>query len=155
VSDVVAVLQDGRRRERAQAFFYRMLAGDAEAAGNATTAERLNELLADEQHHVSRLTARLLELGETPTEESATVPLPELVSWEAVARVREEDEVRWYEQALHGLDDDEETLAVLREILSSERHHCEDLAGKWMPAGPSSASGTRGGTPAPTRQEDA
>jgi rubrerythrin len=134
VSDLVGTLRDGRRREREQAFFYRLLAGDAEAAGDEAAAERLNGLLADEQHHVSRLTARLLELGEQPGEESSSLVVPSLGDWESVARVREEDEVRWYEAALHRIED-EHTVAVLREILKSERHHRERLAGKWMPAG--------------------
>lgn len=135
MSDVIDMLREGRRRERAQAFFYRVLAGDAEAVGDAPAAERLNELLADEQHHVSRLTARLLELGERPAEEGTAVDVPHLVSWQPVARIREEDEVRWYEDAVRSVDD-EETAVMLKEILSSERHHRDDLAGKWMPAGP-------------------
>jgi len=135
MSHVIELLQEGRRRERAQAFFYRVLAGDAEAAGDASAAERLNGLLADEQHHVSRLTARLLELGERPTEEGSSVVVPDLVSWQPVARIREEEEVHWYEGAVRSVDD-EETAVMLGEILSSERHHREDLAGKWMPAGP-------------------
>jgi rubrerythrin len=135
VSDLVAMLHDGRRREREQAFFYRILAGDAEDAGDQAAADRLNGLLADEQHHVSRLTARLLELGVRPEEESSSLVVPRLTDWESVARVREEEEVRWYEAALNGLGD-EDTVLVLGEILASERHHWEQLAGKWMPAGP-------------------
>lgn len=138
MSDWIAVLQEGRRRERAQAFFYRALAGDAEAAGDTPGAERLSELLADEQHHVSRLTARLMELGERPSEERDVVDVPDLTSWEPVARVREEGEVRWYEEAIRRIDD-EATVLVLRGILASERHHHRDLAGKWMPAGPGEA----------------
>lgn len=139
MSDLVATLRDGRRREREQAFFYRILAGDAEAAGDQAVADRLNGLLADEQHHVSRLTARLLELGERPTDESSSLVVPSLRDWESVAKVREEDEVRWYEVALRRVED-EDTVAVLREILASERHHREQLAGKWMPAGPGEPS---------------
>lgn len=134
MSALVEVLQDGRRRERAQAFFYRLLAGDAEGSGDAAVAERLNALLADEQHHVSRLTARLLELGEQPTEQTSSLVVPDLADWESVARVREENEVHWYETALRELTD-EKTVAMLREILASERHHRDELAGKWMPAG--------------------
>lgn len=140
MSDLVKVLQDGRRRERAQAFFYRLLAGDAEAAHDTAAAERLNGLLADEQHHVSRLTARLLELGERPTDESSSLVVPSLADWESVARVREEEEVRWYEAAVGSLAD-EETLAMLGEILASERHHRDELTGKWMPAGPAEGPG--------------
>ncbi|MCG6957414.1 MAG: hypothetical protein LJF04_15600 [Gemmatimonadetes bacterium] len=134
MSEMTDLLQEGRRRERAQAFFYRVLAGDAEAVGDAPVAEQLNELLADEQHHVSRLTARLLELGEEPGDEEAPVDVPHLASWQPVARSREEEEVRWYEGAVERVDD-EETSVMLKEILSSERHHRDDLAGKWMPAG--------------------
>jgi rubrerythrin len=132
---LVALLQEGRRREREQAVFYRFLAGDAERAGDRSAAERLNDLLADEQHHVSRITARLLELGETPAESSPAPEVPALDEWEAVARLREQDEVRWYEDAVSRVDD-ETTRAVLEEILESERHHGADLAGKWMPAAP-------------------
>lgn len=133
MSDVTRVLQEGRRRERAQALFYRALAGDAESADRPRDAERLNELLADEQHHVSRLTARLLELGETPDEGPGALPSPALEGWEEEARRREEDEVDWYRDALSRVTD-EETRAILEEILASERHHREELGGKWMPA---------------------
>ncbi len=133
MSETVRVLQEGRRRERAQTGFYRTLAGDAESAGNVEAAERLNELLADEQHHVSRLTARLLEMGETPGEAREAPEVPGLDAWQEVARAREADEVAWYEDAVGRVDDDE-TVAVLREILRSERHHHERLGGKWMPA---------------------
>lgn len=135
MSRLVDLLHEGRRREREQALFYRMLAGDAEVAGNRATAERLNELLADEQHHVSRLTARILELGEAPLEPEVTPDVPELSRWESVARAREEEEVAWYEGALVRVEDTV-TRGVLREILESERHHRSDLAGKWMSATP-------------------
>lgn len=130
------LLREGRRRELAQALFYRFLAADAEAEGDAATAERLNELLADEQHHVSRLTARLLELGERPDDARTPPPaLPPLSEWQEEARRREAEEVAWYEEALESVSDGP-TLAVLREIVASERHHHHDLAGKWMSAGP-------------------
>jgi rubrerythrin len=136
MSQTIFLLQEGRRRELEQALFYRFLSGDAERAGDAAAAERLNELLADEQHHVSRLAARILELGGKP-EGAGTSPraLPALDAWEGEARRREEDEVAWYEDALGGVEDPR-TRSVLREILDSERHHREGLAGKWMPAGP-------------------
>ena len=133
MSDTVRILQEGRRRERVQAGFYRLLAGTAEAAGDDTTAERLNELLADEQHHVSRLTARLLEMAEKPGEGGDVPDVPRLDAWEDAARRREADEVAWYEEAIARVQD-AETAAVLREILASERHHHERLGGKWMPA---------------------
>ena len=131
---LVALLEEGRRREREQALFYRFLAGDAENAGDAAAAERLNDLLADEQHHVSRLTARILELGEKPAGDAVPTPVvPALGEWEAVARPREEDEVRWYTEALQGMGDGP-TRSIFQEILESERHHRDELAGKWMPA---------------------
>jgi D-sedoheptulose 7-phosphate isomerase len=133
MADTVRILQEGRRRERARAGFYRLLAGDAEIAGDGAMAERLNELLADEQHHVSRLTARLLEMGEKPDEARDALEVPGLDGWEAVARGLEADEVAWYERAITKVGD-AETLAILREILASERHHHERLGGKWMPA---------------------
>lgn len=131
----VQLLQDGRSRERAQALFYRFLSGDAELAGDAATAERLNELLADEQHHVSRLTARLLELGEQPGETMERPDAPELTQWEETARAREADEVSWYEAAVNDIEDPV-TRAIFEEILASERHHREQLSGKWMYAAP-------------------
>lgn len=136
MSGVVALLREGRRRELEQALFYRFLSGDAEGAGDAATAERLNDLLADEQHHVSRLTARLLELGEKPGNEPVEAPAtPGLAGWEAVARGREADEVAWYEAAVARVEDPA-TQAILQGILESERQHLDHLAGKWMPAGP-------------------
>jgi rubrerythrin len=129
------LLQEGRHRECGQALFYRVLAGEAELAGDQAAAERLNELLADEQHHVSRLTARILELGGTPLQREVSPDVPELARWEPVARRREETEVAWYEDAL-GRVEDRATRAVLKEILESERHHREELSGKWMSASP-------------------
>jgi len=135
MSTDVALLNEGRRREREQAAFYRFLAGDAELADDTATAERLNELLADEQHHVSRLTARLLEMGESLEEEAGTPEIPPLGDWEDAARGREAEEVAWYETAIRRATD-RDTVAILREILMSERHHHDRLAGKWMPAAP-------------------
>lgn len=142
MSGLVDLLQEGRLREVEQALFYRFLCSEAELAGDTAAAERLNDLLADEQHHVSRLTARILELGAKPREAGAhDAAVPALGAWEAEARRREEGEVRWYEDALRRVDDPE-TALVLRGILDSERHHRERLAGKWMPAGPARAEET-------------
>ena len=136
MSRILTLLQEARRRELEQAHFYRVLSGDAEHAGDAALAERFNELLADEQHHVARLTARILELGGRPQGGDAALrPVPSLDAWEAEARRREEGEVTWYEGALGGVEDPE-TRSILDGILESERHHRETLAGKWMPAGP-------------------
>lgn len=142
MSDALSLLQEGRRRELAQALFYRLLAADAEQGGDGPVAERLYDLLADEQHHVSRLTARILELGGKPADGATGSPLvPPLAEWEGEARRREADEVAWYDAAL-GRADDAHTKAVLREILASERRHLDHLAGKWMPAGPTEGEGS-------------
>lgn len=143
MNGTIALLQEGRRQEVEQALFYRLLTGDADAAGDAAAGESLNGLLADEQHHVSRLSARILELGGRLDEGPAgPVTAPGLDAWEDAARLREEAEIAWYEQALHRVEDPA-TRSVLAEILASERHHRESLAGKWMPAEPT------------TRKEDA
>ena len=133
-TDAPGVLEASRVREKGQTLFYRALAAQAVAAGDDDASERLNDLHADEQHHLSRLTARLLELGGRPRDLSA-VPTPggELEVWEVVARDRELDEVRLYEAA-SGLPLDASTHAVLVEILESERHHAKALRGKWMSA---------------------
>ena len=140
MSAEATLLREGRSRERAQALFYRSLSAEAERVGDASTAERLNELLADEQHHVSRLTARLLEAGEATDDIMQTPDVPALDAWEAAARAREAEEVRWYEDAV-GRVVDPGTRAVLAEILESERHHHESLSGKWMSAAPNDHEG--------------
>lgn len=133
-SDLEAVLQACRQAEREQALFYRSLAAQAEDAGDGALAERLQELHADEQHHLSRLTARLLETGAAPADlagvRARAVPLG---AWETAARRRERDEVERYaillEQQL-----DPTTRALAEEILATERKHAEFLGGKWTPA---------------------
>ncbi len=131
---LVAILAEGRRREKEQTRFYRRLAAEAELQGDERLAERLNQLHADEQHHLSRLTARILELGGTPEEfQGRDADAPEGSAWEEVARSRERAEVEWYREAL-AAEMDPETRALLREILDSEEHHAEELAGKWMSA---------------------
>jgi bacterioferritin (cytochrome b1) len=134
-AEVLGLLEESRAREKRQTLFYRILSAEAEGSGRARDAERLNELHADEQHHLSRLTARVLELGGTPEAlRAAGSPSASLAGWEDVAREREAEEVAWYEEAL-GLEGmDEGTREVLREILESERHHREELGGKWMSA---------------------
>ena len=128
------VLEESRAREKAQTTYYRALAAHAVSGADDEVTERLNDLHADEQHHLSRLTARLLELGHVPSDLSAhSVSGGELDGWEEEAREREAEEVRWYE-AVTGLELDEATLVVLGEILASERHHLRDLRGKWMSA---------------------
>jgi rubrerythrin len=128
------VLEESRAREKAQTAYYRALAAHASTGTDAEVTERLNDLHADEQHHLSRLTARLLELGQVPDDLSAPPTSDgELDGWEDEAREREAEEVRWYEAATQ-LELDEATLVVIGEILVSERHHLRDLRGKWMSA---------------------
>jgi rubrerythrin len=132
--DPVGELQACREAEKAQALFYRALAAAAEARGDEALSERFNELHADEQHHLSRLTARLLELGASPADLSGVrpeVPAPE--AWEPEARRREEEEVRRYQAFLAG-GPEEATAALLREILETETKHAEHLGGKWTRA---------------------
>jgi rubrerythrin len=133
--DLVAALQRAREAEKEQALFYRALAAAAEERGDAALAERFNELHADEQHHLSRLTARLLELEAAPHELSTVPPPFGLEGWEAVAAAREHGEVARYEALLeHGVGMDDHTAALLREILETERHHAAELGGKWTTA---------------------
>jgi len=131
---LIAILGEARAREKEQALFYRGLAASAAEAGLRVETERLNELHADEQHHLSRLTARLLELGATPDDlRRVEAPGSSLEDWEAEARHREGAEVGWYEGQL-GADLDGRTRALFEEILESERKHREQLGGKWMSA---------------------
>ena len=133
MNDILALLREACRREREQTLFYRALVGEAEIAGDVRVAERLNELLADEHHHLARLTARILELGETPDSGQPSPPAAKLMTWMADAEVREAAEVVWYEGVIDTLDD-RATAGLLREILQSERNHLNALGGKWMSA---------------------
>lgn len=128
-------LREARRREKSMTLFYRALAAAAEDEGREGDAERLNELHADEQHHLSRLTARLLELGATP-ESLREMERPEvdLDRWEVEAREREAAEIAYYRGWLDDDLEDATTREVVNEILESELHHHRDLGGKWMPA---------------------
>ncbi len=127
-------LQAARRAEKEQSLFYRALAAAAEERGDDALSERFNELHADEQHHLSRLTARLLELGASPEDVAGTRAAPSaLEGWEDTARPREVEEVRRYEAMLEA-GADGATEALLREILDTERHHAGELGGKWTPA---------------------
>jgi rubrerythrin len=133
--DLTDALQHARAAEKENALFYRALAAAAEARGNAGLSERFNELHADEQHHLSRLTARLLELGVGLGDlSSATADAVALEGWEDAARRREEAEVRRYEAMLAAGGADAHTEALLREILDTERHHAAELGGKWTAA---------------------
>ncbi|HYJ79011.1 MAG TPA: ferritin-like domain-containing protein [Longimicrobiaceae bacterium] len=133
-AELIAALEGARAAEKAQALFYRALAAQAEARGDGALSERLNELHADEQHHLSRLTARLLELDAAPADLARLAADPaDVDGWEAVARPREQAEVRRYEALLAG-EPDPHTAALLRDILDTERHHAEELGGKWTVA---------------------
>jgi len=126
--DLISALEEARAAEKAQSLFYRALAAEAEDRGDDAMSERFNELHADEQHHVSRLSARLLELGASLAGETVGMD-----GWEPAAARREEAEVRRYEQLLQG-DVDADTRALLQEILDTERHHAAELGGKWTTA---------------------
>jgi hypothetical protein len=90
-------------------------------------------LLADEQHHLSRLVARALELGVHTEVKPTPVPEPDLNGWETVAREREREEIARYEELLK-LDLDDRTHAMIEGFLEVERRHEEMLGGKWMGA---------------------
>ena len=133
MNDLVSAIEERRVAEKAQAVFYRALAAAAEESGDEELAQRLHGLHADEQHHLSRLTARLVEMGVTPVElarAGAGRAKPEPESWEADARVREDREVAEYE-ALLSREMDSRTKELLGEILEVERHHARELGGKW------------------------
>jgi rubrerythrin len=133
-ASLAAVLEELRAAEKAQAMFYRRLAATAEAAGAEAFAQRLHDLHADEQHHLSRLTARLVELGYSPADLSGVSSVQaDLTGWEAVAREREGVEVMRYEELLHG-DLDPETRALAEAIVAVERMHRALLEGKWTMA---------------------
>lgn len=135
-SALIPELLRARAAEKQQALFYRALASSAEDAADTVTAERLNDLHADEQHHFSRISARLMELGEDPSDTGTRPPktaAANLANWEIEAREREEAEIERYDELLR-LDLDDETRRLLEAILAVERHHAESLGGKWTPA---------------------
>ncbi len=130
----VAFLHDARAAEKEQALFYRSLAAQAEENGDAALSERINGLHADEQHHLSRLTARLVELDEPLADLSGVAAPPvDVLTWEATARSREADEVARYEMLL-AQPLDETTRAMVASFLEAERAHERELGGKWMDA---------------------
>lgn len=134
-AETIRLLHEARAAEKKQALFYRALAAAAEAVDDAALSERLNGLHADEQHHLSRLTARLVELGEAVADTGAVGPAVELDTWENAARERERAELERYEQLLqHALD--EKTKRMIEQFVAAERSHAEQLGGKWMGAEP-------------------
>jgi hypothetical protein len=96
-------------------------------------ADRLNGLLADEQHHYSRLSARLLELDQPVPDVIVDPDTPAFAEWEDVAREREQREIERY-RSLLSLDADARTAVMIREFLAAELRHAEELGGKWMGA---------------------
>lgn len=131
-----ARIEEARQAERDQALWYRAHAMVAMEQGDGVAEERLNGLLADEQHHLSRLTARLLELGLVPAPFDPPPRVVAGVDWTAGARLREEGEIARYEALLDQFREDPAMSAILREILDSERQHARSLGGKWMSAVP-------------------
>jgi D-sedoheptulose 7-phosphate isomerase len=134
--DAIGLLHEARLAEKRQALFYRALAAAAEDAGDNDLSERLNGLHADEQHHLSRLTVRLMELTE-PVDDLSPELAPDvrLDGWEELARGREAEEIARYAGLLtHELD--ARTRALLEVFLDVERHHAAALGGKWMGAEP-------------------
>jgi rubrerythrin len=128
-------LHEARALEKEQAQFYRVLSAHAEEQGSADDTEALNGLLADEQHHLARLSVRLVELGEelAPLND-AHMPSDAIYdNWRDVARIRERKEIARYE-AILGFELDAETTTMIQGFLEVERQHEQHLAGKYTDA---------------------
>ena len=133
-ADLVALLEDARRAEKEQALFYRALASEAEERDDADLAARFHDLHADEQHHLSRLTARLIEMGEKPADLAGVrAAAADPAAWEGEAHAREDAEIRRYESLL-ATELDGHTRSILAQVLEVERHHARELGGKWTMA---------------------
>jgi rubrerythrin len=128
-------LHEARALEKEQAQFYRVLSVQAEEEGNLEDVEALNGLLADEQHHLSRLSVRLVELGEelAPFSDEHMPSDAIYANWRDVARIRERKEVARYEEILT-LPLDKETAHMIRGFLDVEKQHAQHLAGKYTDA---------------------
>ena len=132
--ELVRALRAARRAEKEQALFYRALVTHAEDAGDVQAAEDLNGLHADEQHHLSRLTVRLVEADQSLDDvSSVTTPPTTFATWHVDARTREQEEISRYEQ-IAAMPLDSLTAALIAEILNVERQHAESLGGKYMSA---------------------
>jgi rubrerythrin len=134
--DTLDLLHAARTAEKLQSLFYRALAAAAEDAEDLESSERLNGLHADEQHHLSRLTVRLVELNEPVGDVGAEAGvIVQLQGWEDEARRREREEIARYttmlERALDG-----KTRGMIEQFVEAERRHEEALGGKWMGAEP-------------------
>ncbi|HUE96633.1 MAG TPA: ferritin-like domain-containing protein [Longimicrobiaceae bacterium] len=130
---LIDLLERARAAEKEQALWYRSLASRAEEL-SPDLAQRFHDLHADEQHHLSRITARVLELGERPKDLAAVrAPAVDLDEWEPGVREREGEEIARYRRLL---DEplDEVTRALIEAILAVEEHHAAELGGKWTMA---------------------
>lgn len=127
---LIQILEESRAAEKRQALRYRALAAAAEEQ-DLELAPRFHDLHADEQHHLSRLTARILELGGRPVDLGGVrQPPATLEGWQEEVKQWEAEEVsRYAELVERGFDD--ETDALIREILAVEEKHAEELGGKW------------------------
>lgn len=133
-TELVSALHAARHDEKLQALHYRALAAEAEATGDAALAERFHDLHADEQHHLSRLTARLIELNVEPEDLGGLrAGAVSLASWREETGRREAGEIARYESLL-ARPMDGVTRALIEQILETERAHARELGGKWMPA---------------------
>jgi len=128
-------LHEARALEKEQAQFYRVLSAQAEEQGNIEDIEALNGLIADEQHHLSRLSVRLVELGEdlAPLSDAHMPSDAVYPNWHEVARIRERKEIARYERLL-ALELDDETRKVIDGILDTEQLHEQHLFGKYTDA---------------------
>lgn len=128
-------LHEARALEKEQAQFYRALSAEAEEQGNLEDVEALNGMLADEQHHLSRLSVRLVELGEelAPLSDAKLPSDAVYPAWQEVARIRERKEIARYEGMLK-LELDAETATMIRTFLETEHEHERNLAGKYTDA---------------------
>lgn len=128
-------LHEARALEKQQAQFYRVLSAEAEEQGNLEDVEALNGMLADEQHHLSRLSVRLVELGEelAPLSDAKLPSDAVYPAWQEVARIRERKEIARYEEMLK-LELDAETAHMIRSFLETEHEHERHLAGKYTDA---------------------
>lgn len=131
--DAIRLLHEARTAEKEQTLFYRALTAVAEARGAERDSEALNGLLADEQHHLSRLSVRLVELGAEVFEPRAQTPEYDFSDWRYEARLRERAEIARYERLLEQ-PLDAQTRGMLHAILEVERQHEANLGGKYTEA---------------------
>jgi rubrerythrin len=130
----IELLHAARAAEKRQALYYRALAAAAEEVNAVELSERLNGLHADEQHHLSRLTVRLVELNQPVASlDMEVAPSVQLDGWELEARRREAAEIERY-TILLARELDPKTRAAVEQFIEAERRHEETLGGKWMGA---------------------